>query len=195
MGTFAYSFVFDGQAGYLDHALSSGHLTGQVTGATEWHINADEPDLLDYDTTFKPPAQEAIYEPNAYRSSDHDSVVVGLDLCEETPPTLDVSVSPSTLTPPNHRYRTVQATVDVSDNSGAQTVEVSVTSNEPDDASGDADGNTRNDIVVVDLDTFRLRAERDETGTGRIYTIRYTATDACGNSTVDTATVTVPVRS
>ena len=79
-GAFAYSFVFDGQAGYLDHALASPTLTAQVTGATEWHINADEPDLLDYDTSFKPLAQEAIYEPNAYRSSDHDAVVLGLDL-------------------------------------------------------------------------------------------------------------------
>lgn len=80
VGTFAYSFVFDGQSGYLDHALSHASLTPQVTDATEWHINADEPDLLDYDTSFKPPAQEAIYEPNAYRSSDHDPVLVGLDL-------------------------------------------------------------------------------------------------------------------
>jgi hypothetical protein len=78
--TYAYSFVFDGQAGYLDHALASPTLVGQVTGATEWHINADEPDLLDYDTSFKPPAQDAIYEPNAFRSSDHDPVIVGLNL-------------------------------------------------------------------------------------------------------------------
>lgn len=79
-GTYAHSYVFDGQAGYLDHALASATLVGQVTGAADWHINSDEPDLLDYDTSFKPPAQEAIYEPNAYRSSDHDPVVVGLDL-------------------------------------------------------------------------------------------------------------------
>jgi hypothetical protein len=79
-GLHAYSFVFDGQSGYLDHALASPTLLSQVTGAAEWHINADEPDLLDYDTSFKPPEQEAIYEPNAYRSSDHDPVVVGLDL-------------------------------------------------------------------------------------------------------------------
>lgn len=77
-GPYAYSYVFDGQAGYLDHALASTTLAAQVTGATDWHINADEPDLLDYDTSFKPPAQDAIYEPNAYRSSDHDPVLVGL---------------------------------------------------------------------------------------------------------------------
>jgi hypothetical protein len=76
----AYSFVFDGQSGYLDHALASPTLVGQVTGATEWHINADEPDVVDYDTSFKPPEQEALYEANAYRASDHDPVIVGLNL-------------------------------------------------------------------------------------------------------------------
>lgn len=79
-GETAYGYVFDGQAGYLDHALSSPTLTSQVTGTSAWHVNADEPDLLDYDTTFKPPAQDAIYAPDAYRSSDHDPVLVGLDL-------------------------------------------------------------------------------------------------------------------
>ena len=77
VGDHAYSYVFDAIAGYLDHALATSSLTAQVTGATEWHINADEPDILDYDTTFKPPSQEAFYEPNMLRSSDHDPVIVG----------------------------------------------------------------------------------------------------------------------
>jgi predicted extracellular nuclease len=196
-GTYAYSYVFDGQAGYLDHALASSSLASQVTGASEWHINADEPDLLDYDTSFKPPTQDAIYEPNGYRSSDHDPLIVGLSPCEEAPPTLSVNASPSTLFPPNHQYQTVNTSVAASDNSGlAPTVTlVSVTSNEPDDAPGDADGKTKNDILIVDQDTFRLRAERSENGSGRIYTITYKATDACGNATTASATVTVPVRS
>jgi Ca2+-binding RTX toxin-like protein len=79
-GELAYGYVFDGQLGYLDHGLSSSSLTPQVVNAVEWHINADEPDLLDYNTDFKLPAQQAIYEPNAYRSSDHDPVIVSLDL-------------------------------------------------------------------------------------------------------------------
>ena len=77
-GPHAYSFVFDGQAGYLDHGLANSALVQQVLGAAEWHINADEPDLLDYDTSFKPPAQEAIFEENAFRSADHDPLVVTL---------------------------------------------------------------------------------------------------------------------
>ncbi len=87
-GRFAYSYTFDGQLGYLDYALSNTALTPQVTGATEWHINADEPDVLDYDTTFKPPEQEALYERNAYRTADHDPVVVGLDLTVPDPQVL-----------------------------------------------------------------------------------------------------------
>jgi predicted extracellular nuclease len=78
-GAFAYSYTFDGQGGYLDHSLGSATLAGQITGAADWHINSDEPDVLDYDTSFKPPAQDALYEANQYRTSDHDAVVIGLN--------------------------------------------------------------------------------------------------------------------
>ncbi|AUC89303.1 MAG: hypothetical protein CL600_11865 [Alteromonas sp.] len=79
-GEFAYSYVFDGQVGYLDHALSSSVLTEQVINTQVWHINADEPDIFDYDTSFKKDAQDALFEPNAFRSSDHDPVIVGINL-------------------------------------------------------------------------------------------------------------------
>jgi len=82
-GEFAYSYVFDGQLGYLDHALGNADISSEVTGVTIWHINADEPDLIDYDTSFKLDAQDAIYAPDAYRSSDHDPVIVGLELTTE----------------------------------------------------------------------------------------------------------------
>ena len=82
-GELAYSYVFDGQFGYLDYALANQSLVPQVTGVTTWHLNADEPDLLDYDTTFKQDAQDALFEPNPYRASDHDPVIVGLDLTPE----------------------------------------------------------------------------------------------------------------
>lgn len=79
-GESAYGYVFDGQIGYLDYALASPTLFDQVSAATEWHINADETDLIDYDTSFKQAAQAAIYAPDPYRSSDHDPVIAGLDL-------------------------------------------------------------------------------------------------------------------
>jgi uncharacterized protein len=84
-GTYAYSYTFDGQAGYLDHALANASLLPQITGAVDWHINSDEPDVLDYDTSFKPASQDALYEVNAYRTSDHDPVVVGLNPINQPP--------------------------------------------------------------------------------------------------------------
>jgi uncharacterized protein len=191
-GEYGYSYVFDGQLGYLDHALANDNLLAQVTGTTVWHINADEPDLIDYDMSFKQDAQDALYAPDAYRSSDHDPVIVGLDLCDDVPPELTVSVSPEMLWPVNHKYVTVVATVNATDNVDPNpTISlVSVTSNEPDNGLGD--GDMPNDIVIVNDLTFMLRAERAGAGTGRIYTITYMATDSCGNSTLVSATVTVP---
>jgi len=73
-----------------------------------------------------------------------------------------------------------------------------VSSSEPDDAPGDADGETTGDIAGVEAGTpdtsIRLRAERSVAGTGRVYTIRYIATDAAGHDTFREAVVTVPSR-
>ena len=78
-GLYAYSYVFSGQHGYLDHALSSPSLTPFVTGATTWHINSDEPISLDYNEEFKTVNQLiTLYGEGPYRASDHDPVVVGL---------------------------------------------------------------------------------------------------------------------
>jgi hypothetical protein len=88
IGAGAYSYVFDGESGYLDHALASASLAGQVSDVTEWHINPDEPTVLDYNTNFKTANQiNTFYAPDAYRSSDHDPVLVGLDL--NAAPTVD----------------------------------------------------------------------------------------------------------
>jgi predicted extracellular nuclease len=81
VGADAYSYLFDGQFGYLDHALGSASLTDQVAGIGEWHINADEPSVLDYNTDFKSAGQIAsLYNGDQFRMSDHDPVLVGLNL-------------------------------------------------------------------------------------------------------------------
>lgn len=77
----AYSYVFYGQSGYLDHALASATLVSQVSGVTEWHINTDEPHVLDYNVEYKSEDQIlSFYSDEVYRSSDHDPVLVGLNL-------------------------------------------------------------------------------------------------------------------
>jgi predicted extracellular nuclease len=78
-GADAYSFVFDGQAGALDHALASPSLVPQVAAAIEWHINADEPALLDYN--LENGRDPTLFDSTTpYRSSDHDPVVIDFDL-------------------------------------------------------------------------------------------------------------------
>jgi predicted extracellular nuclease len=81
LGDGAYTYVYDGQVGSLDHGLAGVNhsLADQITGVTVWHINADEPDLIDYDMSYKKPAQEQLYAPDPYRSSDHDPVLIGLN--------------------------------------------------------------------------------------------------------------------
>lgn len=80
-GDLAYSYVFTGLAGYLDHALASNSLRSQVTGAVDWHINADEPRVLDYNEEFKTPQQViSLYSPEAWRASDHDPLIIELAL-------------------------------------------------------------------------------------------------------------------
>lgn len=74
-----YSFVFDSQAGALDHAVASASLAPQVVETLEWHINADEPAVLDYNLEYgRDPALFSAGSP--YRASDHDPVIIGLDL-------------------------------------------------------------------------------------------------------------------
>ena len=78
-GRDSYSFLFGGQIGALDHALASPSLVDQVAGVVEWHINADEPPLLDYNLEFD--RDPGLFDGmTPYRSSDHDPLIIGLDL-------------------------------------------------------------------------------------------------------------------
>ncbi len=75
----AYSYVFSGETGQLDHALANSELIDSVVDVAEWHINTDEPRILDYNEEFKSASQiENLYSDSAYRSSDHDPVIVSL---------------------------------------------------------------------------------------------------------------------
>ncbi len=78
-GTPAYSYVYDGRAGVLDHAFASPLLAPMVVGATVWHSNADEPNLFDYNLDYG--RNPDVFDGDApWRSSDHDPVVVDIEL-------------------------------------------------------------------------------------------------------------------
>jgi len=79
LGMESYSFEFNAQSGALDHALASDNLTPQVKDVLEWHINADEPRVLNYDLEFD--RDPSLFDGSLpYRASDHDPLIIGLDL-------------------------------------------------------------------------------------------------------------------
>lgn len=73
----SYSYAFDGQWGTLDYILATKSLALQMTDAGIWGINAEEPRALGYSTEFDDPS---LYDTSEFRSSDHNPVLVGLDL-------------------------------------------------------------------------------------------------------------------
>jgi uncharacterized repeat protein (TIGR01451 family) len=113
------------------------------------------------------------------------------------PPPIITLNAPISLWPPNHGYHTVtvaQMVQSVRDNCPISIDDVVielVTSDEPDDALGD--GNTSGDIVIgADCRSVQLRAERDGTGDGRVYTVTLLLRDSGGAVTRADFEVSVP---
>ena len=110
-----------------------------------------------------------------------------------TPPVIGtMTASPSVLSPANHKMVPVVVTASASDQCGGSVScrIVSVTSNEPENGSGD--GNTNHDWEITGDLTLNVRAERAGSGTGRVYTITVACTDSSGNQSTSSLTVTVP---
>lgn len=174
-----YTFVFEGNSQVLDHLLVNAGLEALLRDQAVAHFNANFPDSYSSDGTL------------AFRSSDHDPLVAYI-CSDATPPALNLSATPGMLWPPDHRYVDVAVALEATDNAdpAVSWALVSATSNEPDNGLGD--GDQSNDILILDELNFQLRAERSGLGSGRVYSLTYMATDACGNSTLATAEVSVP---
>ncbi|WP_194755417.1 ExeM/NucH family extracellular endonuclease [Aliidiomarina indica] len=78
-----YSYTFMGQAGSLDHAYANNAFAQYVVDARAWHINSDETPAFNYEerlpssSWFKP---ASFYNADPYRSSDHDPLIIELNL-------------------------------------------------------------------------------------------------------------------
>jgi hypothetical protein len=186
-GADTYSYVFDGQWGYLDYAMGSPSITSKVTGALPYHINSDEPSVLDYNTDFKTPNHvNILYAPDEFRTSDHDPVLVGIPgdggECETDPPVASATAVPSE-SEATGKMVLVSVSLDVVDASPFTVELVSVT----------ADRVRSNEIIVIDDTNFLLRAKSGRNAP-RVYTITYEAIDDCGNTTEFSTTFTVLPR-
>ncbi|WNM23761.1 ExeM/NucH family extracellular endonuclease [Demequina capsici] len=81
LGDGDYSYVYSGQWGSLDYGFASPSMAAQVTGSSEYHINSDENPVLSYNEEYLSADEiAALYAPDMYRTSDHDPVLVGLQL-------------------------------------------------------------------------------------------------------------------
>ena len=84
----SYSYLFSGQVGSLDHAVVSASLAPAVTGFAKWNINSVEPEYLFYKDGINDGGSDEVnrwsdtYTADQYRSSDHDAVLVGIDLTQ-----------------------------------------------------------------------------------------------------------------
>ncbi|HLM54635.1 MAG TPA: HYR domain-containing protein, partial [Pyrinomonadaceae bacterium] len=129
------------------------------------------------------------------------SAVQTVKVNDVTAPTIIVTSGAINLSPPNHSYQTFSlsdlvASVSDSCDAGVDINDVvisNVTSDEEENASGNGDGNTINDIVIApDCKSLQLRSERQGGGDGRVYSITLQVKDSSGNVATAVRKVFVP---
>jgi len=133
----------------------------------------------------------------AFKATDADSnqsqCLANVKVQDTTPPVISaLSASPNVLWPPNHKFVPVHISVSATDtcDPNPTCAVTSIASNEP--PTGGGSGNTSPDFAITGPLDVSLRAERDGTGTGRIYTITVRCTDHSGKGSQKATTVTVP---
>jgi hypothetical protein len=127
---------------------------------------------------------------NGIEDSEPNEVVI--TVVDTTPPEFSLTVSPAVLWPPNHKMVEITPSWNVSDDCDAtpQVSIVGIVMSEGNDTIGV--GHTSDDIQIGNYGSFYLRAERSGAGNDRVYTITYQAVDDSGNTTLRSATVSIP---
>ncbi len=85
-----HTYLFDGYVGSLDHVFASSAAADAVTGTDVWNINSVEPIANEY-SRYNYNAS-ILYDPTPFRSSDHDPVLVGLQLGATEPGTTQLDL-------------------------------------------------------------------------------------------------------
>jgi hypothetical protein len=127
---------------------------------------------------------------NGIEDSEPNDVVI--TVVDTTPPEFSLTVSPAVLWPPNHKMVEITPIWTVSDECDASpdVSLVGIVMSEGDDTVGV--GHTNDDIQIGEDGSIYLRSERSGTSSDRVYIITYQAVDDSGNTTVRSATVSIP---
>jgi hypothetical protein len=201
-GSSAYGYVFDAVAGYLDYALVNANLRPYVTGAADWHINADEPLGRDYDQDFS--RQPEFYQLNEFRTSDHDPVLLGFT----TPGTLGVLNVPTpisvgaplvvTVTDPDWTRTSITATVTTA-NGDSETLILAVTgtpgvfSGSINTASGTANvGNSTLEVTTPETVTVTYNDPLNAAGVAQVVTANATVEGPGVTGSINAPATAVP---
>lgn len=109
----------------------------------------------------------------------------------EAPVICWLKASEDRLWPANKKMETIHLRAVATDNCDDKPAcsIVSVTSNEPMTGRGDKTGP---DMIITGPMTLKLRAERSERGSGRVYTVTVRCTDASGNTSTKNITIECP---
>ncbi len=150
--------------------------------------------------TYTPNPAFACTDSFSYKANDgtFDSnvVTVTINVADTQAPAITASVAATVLWPPNHDLVNVGLAFSATDNGcGTTTPQLDVFSDEADACSHgcEADGNFSPDAKAIAAGTLRLRAERDS-GDGRVYLIRVTASDSSSNTGSKCLAVVVPAN-
>ncbi len=122
---------------------------------------------------------------------DSEPNEVVITVLDTTPPEFTLSVTPTTLWPPNRQMIKVAPTWTLADNCDPSP-EVSLANITCNEKIVKGNGITTGDIQVRNDGSIYLKAERNGSSSSRIYTITYQAVDVSGNTATSSATVTVP---
>jgi hypothetical protein len=150
--------------------------------------------------TDGPAAYEVTYELKDTCGHATETLTRTVTVVDTQAPEVTVG-GPVVIWSPDHKYETfrlsdcVQQVTDACegdlDVDEAGTI-LSVYSDEPEDVGGGGDGNTSDDIILVDHSTLMVRAERQGGGNGRVYGVSFEVVDSEGNEAADICYAYVP---
>jgi predicted extracellular nuclease len=86
-GTDTYSYSYSGELGNLDHALANASAAARLVDIQDWHINSVESILFQYSAYNQGDIE---ISDNAFRSSDHDPVIIALSYPAPVEPVVPV---------------------------------------------------------------------------------------------------------
>lgn len=122
-----------------------------------------------------------------------------VEVVDTAPPEIIVA-DMTEIWPPNHKYHAFKLSDLVTAEDAcegpldvdAMGMIVSIYSDEPEDMTGNGDGHTLNDIVIVSNSEFKVRAERQGAGNGRVYGVMFSIMDTSGNEYMGMLYIGVP---